>query len=527
MRPITLLAAAIVLAIGLGTRVSAQEAGLPELGSSAGEILTPGQETAYGAYTLHELRRLGLVLEDPLIDAWLQGMGHRLAAVSDNPSQPFTFFMLRDREINAFATLGGYVGMNVGLVLTANREDEVAGVLAHEISHVTQRHVLRAVERAKKDQLPIMLVALGAILASQSSNGASADNATGAVVVGAQALMYQRMIDYTRANESEADRIGIQTLHRSGYDIDGMADFFARMQSATRGDSGGYQTPDYLRTHPVTTVRISEARDRAEKLHRENLSKPATTAFSSNNLLLPGGLAITRADNSPAPGKQFEWARERLRVLSARSPAEAIAEYRTLAESLHAQTSDAHRYGLALAHIQAGQTEAAEPVLLELSRKYPQEMWLRLALAEAAHVGQRPALMQARFDELLRQYPENRAISLAYARALNDTASAEAGRRSLSVLRPLLANGSDDPLLQQTYARAAEIAGDLGRAGEAYAESAFLSGRAEDALNQLTALLKRDDLDYIQRARIEARIAAMQPVVLELRRQGIKPQDQG
>jgi len=526
VRRIAPLAAAIVLALGMAAPLPAQDSGLPELGSSAGELLTPAQEAEYGAYTLHELRRLGLVMEDPQIDAWLQDMGHRLAAASDQPEQQFSFFMLRDREINAFATLGGYVGMNAGLVLTANREDEVAGVLSHEISHVTQRHVLRAVERSRKDQLPILLAALAAIIASQGSTSNSADDATSAVVVGAQALIYQRMIDYTRANESEADRIGIQTLHRSGYDIEAMADFFARMQSATRGDSGGYQTPDYLRTHPVTTVRISEARDRAEKLRHE--ASPAATAFfSSSNPLLPVGLSLTPARNRPVIVRQFEWARERLRVLTAKSPVEALSEYRTMAESPHAKTTDAQRYGMALAQSRAGQAEAAEALLQDLLKRHPEEVWLQLALAEAAQDGKRHALAKSRFEALLSQFPENRAISLTYARALNETGSVEAGRRSLTVLRPLLPEGDDDPLLQHTFARAAEIAGDITRAGEAYAESAFLSGRAEDAVNQLTALLKRDDLDYYQRARIEARIAAMTPTVLELRRLGIKPQDQG
>ena len=338
--------------------------------------------------------------------------------------------------------------------------------------------------------------------------------------------MYQRMIDYTRSNESEADRIGIQTLYRSGYDFEAMADFFARMQGATRGDSGGYQTPDYLQTHPVTTVRISEARDRAQRLRNE--AKPAATAtFTSKNPLLPDGWALAPSGNRPVIVRQFEWARERLRVLSAASPVDALAEYRTMAESMHARTSDAQRYGMALAQVLSGQSEAAESGLQALLEKHPDEMWLQLALAETAHVGKRQALAQSRFEALLHQYPENRAISLTYARALNENSTVESGRRSLTVLRPLLAGADDDPLLQQTFARAAEIAGDLNRAGEAYAESAFLSGRAEDALNQLSALLKRDDLDYYQRARIEARIAAMTPIVLELRRQGIKPQDQG
>ena len=132
-------------------------------------------------------------------------------------------------------------------------------MVAHEISHVTQRHVLRAVERAKKDQIPIMLATLGAIIAAQQSDSRDANgnstsgDAIQAAVIGGQALAMQRQIDYTRSNESEADRIGIQTLYGAGYSPDGMADFFERMSNATRSNAGGYQMPDYLQTHPVSS----------------------------------------------------------------------------------------------------------------------------------------------------------------------------------------------------------------------------------------------------------------------------------
>src|SRR6185503_16856825 len=175
----------------------------------------------YGAETLYQLRRLGYVLEDPLIDSWLDAMGHRLGAASGQADQSFTFFVMRDRQINAFATLGGYIGVNAGLMLTAESEDEVAGVLAHEISHVTQHHVLRAVERSRKDQIPMLLAELAVIVASQAAHGRSADNAVDAAAISAQALFVQRQINYTRSNEAEADRIGIQTLYRSGYDVNG------------------------------------------------------------------------------------------------------------------------------------------------------------------------------------------------------------------------------------------------------------------------------------------------------------------
>lgn len=518
------LAAALAAAV---IPAAAQETALPELGSSAGELITPQQEAQYGAYTLYQLRQMNLVLDDPLIDAWLQTMGHRLGASSDNPKQPYAFFMLRERQINAFATLGGYIGMNAGLVLTARSEDEVAGVLGHEISHVTQRHVVRSVERAKKEQIPIMLAALGMVIAAQSAggDGASTDDATMAAVVGSQALMIQRQIDYTRANESEADRIGIQTLNRAGYDVDALGDFFARMESAGRANSGGYTAPDYLRTHPVTATRISEARDRAQKIKQDatlNLG-----ARAGNNPLLPGFAQALAPHHGEGIGRDFPWVKERLRVLSAASPGAAITEYRRGVDGFESRPTDAQKYGLALAYIGHRQGSAAETLLSALHAAHPDNLYIALARAEAAQVAANPALAQSRYEQLMRHYPGNRAVILSYAGFLLEQDDAAQARRAQDVLRRLAAGTGEDVVFQRTLARAYELSGNRLRAGEAYAEVSFLNGRVDDAIGQLTALLKNDELDYYQRARIEARIAEFTPISLELKRQGIKPEQQG
>ncbi|WP_017914028.1 M48 family metalloprotease, partial [Xanthomonas sp. SHU 166] len=316
------LAFAITLATACAV-APAQENKLPDIGSSAGELLTPARQAEYGKMMLAELRSYGYVLEDPLIDDWLQTMGTRLGANSDQPQQKFTFFMLRDRQINAFATLGGYVAVNAGLVLTAEREDEVAAVLSHEIAHVTQQHVLRGVERAQRDQIPILLGMLAAVVAAQQAGGRSSGDATQAAIASGLGLMQQRQIDYTRSNESEADRLGIRTLARSGYDVDAMAGFFERMSLAMRGNQGGYSTPDFLMTHPVTTTRISEARERAEQMKKNTLTlttsvpggtlkervDPNDVSLSQplgapSNPLLPGGLQLPFANYARGPSGQ-------------------------------------------------------------------------------------------------------------------------------------------------------------------------------------------------------------------------------
>lgn len=543
LRPLLLSAS---LAVAAGAAAQEAPSGLPDIGSSAGEILSPAQEKMYGQMTLRELRRYGLLLEDPLVEAYFQNLGFRLVARSEKPRHPFTFFMVKSRDINAFATLGGYIGVNAGLVLTAEREDEVAAVVAHEIAHVTQRHVLRGAERAQKDSIPIALAMLGALIAA--SQAGVEDDAVQAAIVGGVGLMQQRQINYTRSNEHEADRLGVHTLARAGYDPIAMADFFARMERAMRGNQGGWQAPEYLRTHPVSTTRISEAKDRAAQIQRERGvgrscvhaadgsvtecrdSEPEVLRVSDTgpiNPLLPLSLAkgLDRDAMSGDSG-MFELARERLRVLSAESPGAAVAEYRRLRSSDPDGFGDARRYGLAIAQMQLGQTEDAETALLALERANPGMHWISLALAENAHRSGHRALAEQRYADLLSTLPSNRAVILSYARSLSEQGSTEAGRKAQDILRPLLAEGAFDANLQQGFARASELAGDTIRAGEAYAESAYLGGRPEDALNQLERLKQRADLDYYQRARIDARIAAIMPTVLEWRERGLRPEDQ-
>ncbi|WP_295914865.1 M48 family metalloprotease [uncultured Xanthomonas sp.] len=538
------LAFAITLATACAV-APAQENKLPDIGSSAGELLTPARQAEYGKMMLAELRSYGYVLEDPLIDDWLQTMGTRLGANSDQPQQKFTFFMLRDRQINAFATLGGYVAVNAGLVLTAQREDEVAAVLSHEIAHVTQQHVLRGVERAQRDQIPILLGMLAAVVAAQQAGGRSSGDATQAAIASGLGLMQQRQIDYTRSNESEADRLGIRTLARSGYDVDAMAGFFERMSLAMRGNQGGYSTPDFLMTHPVTTTRISEARERAEQMKKNTLTlttsvpggtlkervDPNDVSLSQplgapSNPLLPGGLQLPFANYARGPSGQFEWARERLRVFSANTPADAIREYEGLRQGSKQGLSDAQRYGLALARLRAGgSAQEVAQTLESLLQAHPDNWWLTVAVAEAEAKAGRNQAADQRFEALVKRMPSNRAVALSYATALNEQGGRQAGQRAQAVLRPLLGAAAEDPVFQRTFARACELAGDDTRAGEAYAEAAYLNGHPEQALIQLSNLKKRSDLDYVARARIDARIAAITPTVLELRRQGVQDPD--
>ncbi|MEO8672678.1 MAG: M48 family metalloprotease [Tahibacter sp.] len=516
---------------------------LPDIGSSAGQIMSPREERSYGASMLHEMRSLNLVLDDPLLNDYITTTGYRLVARSDKPNQHYTFFIVRDLGINAFAAPGGFIGVNAGLLTTTTEESELAAVLAHEIAHISQDHMLRAFEDSKKASLPIALAMLGAILASQ---GASGDGAEAAIVTGTS-LIHQRQINFTRQDEIEADRVGIQTLVRAGFNPDAMAGFFGRMERALRPGGGDGQIPDLLRTHPVTTDRISDAKARAGAIRDEeatrlvvpdaafaklpqdyrHVGKPRASDDLSAPLPVAALSARSSAASSAARNDYFLMMRERVRVLASDQPTQTLAYYvGGLRDQANFDTLS-NRYGHALALASAGQFDAARKALHVLADADPRSLPLQIALAHTeAQTGQRTESL-SRYERLLANTPGSDAIALSYAQTLIEDGRRNSARHAQELLRPLMAQEIDDPEIYRVFARASELADDKIRAAEAYADVALLNGRLEDALNQLRELTKRSDLDYYQRARIDARIAEVTPIVLELRHRGIKPGDQG
>lgn len=541
--------AAFVLACTLlaGAPAHAVDTKLPDMGSSAAAIASPEEQRQYGFYVLHELRNQNMVLDDALLTDYINTLGYRLVSYSPQPDQPFTFFVVNDPSINAFALPGGFVGVNAGLITTTTGEDELAAVLAHEISHITQQHLVRAVE-AEQKYAPLMILAMvGAIVASTHSSPGSTSNADMGAIATATGLMQQMQINFTRADEEEADRVGIQTLAKANFDPDAMAEFFQRMQQALRPGFDENDVPALLMDHPVTLKRISEAKERALVVKKEETQRRAslTSARSvgaqvSPLLRFPGSrmsssaMAAELARPAETPAQQrarsegyYELMRERVRVLASTQPTQTATYYSDNLQNTPGFATIANRYGQALALVRAGDAKKAVPLAAKLAAEHPDQLVLQLSVGSAeAMSGARDAALK-RYTSLEADYPDNRALVLAHAQALlqvNDLASA---RLAQKILRPQLSNDDEDPDLQTVFARACELAGDHVRAGEAHADAAYLNGRAEDALNQLKDLTKRSDLDYYQRARIEARIAEITPVVLELRRRKIKPEDQG
>ena len=301
---------------------------LPDIGSSAASAMSPEEMKAYGASMLHEMRAYNYVLDDPQINDYLSALGYRLVSVSDRPDLEFTFFVVRSNEINAFAAPGGYIGVNVGLINAMGSEDELAAVIAHEIAHVTQQHLLRAFEDSRKTALPIALAMLGALVATANRS----DDASQAALMGGISLIQQRAINFTRYDEIEADRVGIQSLARAGFEPLAMAETFATMQRVMRVN--GIDVPEFLRTHPVDVNRIADAKARAVQLEQTypvaeaaaaNIGKtvtvaPVANATASLNLALPPSPRSASASAaSPLQSSQFELMRERARTLNADS----------------------------------------------------------------------------------------------------------------------------------------------------------------------------------------------------------------
>jgi len=264
-RTLLLLATiAVVFTSGAG----ADDIKLPDMGSPADAILTKSTESQIGRAIMRDIRRSGRVVEDPQITEYINEIGHRIAAQTNDGDYEFTFFVVDDPHINAFALPGGYIGVHTGLIEASRNEDELAGVLAHEIAHVTQRHIARAIHANSRQSILTTALMLGAMILG-AAGGASGDVLQGAVAV-AQGTAAQQQINFTRNNEYEADRIGIGAMADAGFDPHGMASFFevlARMQSGTPDT----RAPEFLRTHPVTTARIAEAKRRLDQLrHRES-----------------------------------------------------------------------------------------------------------------------------------------------------------------------------------------------------------------------------------------------------------------
>ena len=360
------IAAALLIAYPAGILHSgaARAIELPDLGEVARTSLSEAQEDRIGREIMRQIRESSDYLDDAVIADYLENLGDRLAGASPSPGRNFEFFPVRDASINAFALPGGFIGVHTGLISAARNESELAGVLAHEISHVTQNHISRMVDSQKTNSLASMLALAVAILAARSNSQASQ-----AALVGAQALSIQNQLNFTRENEREADRIGLQTLDAAGFSPQGMGSFFERLQA--QGRLYENNAPAYLRTHPLTHERIADMQNRLEDMpYRQHPDSPEFILVRARVQSTEGEPkdAVTvfeaRVRENPSPASWYGLLQASLRVGNkarasqclarldgavAKSPLVAVARVElALAEGRAAEAVELSRAGLAL-----------------------------------------------------------------------------------------------------------------------------------------------------------------------------------
>lgn len=476
--------ALLVFCTSLSSVAQTDRLALPDMGASADTILSRKEEEEYAKALVRQMRAYEILNEDPLINAYFKDMGYRLVANSDRPDKSFTFVVVDMDIVNAFAAPGGVVALYSGLILAADDENEVAGVVAHEIAHVTQQHIYRAIENAQAMTIPLMLAMVGLILVG----GGSGDAIQGALM-GGQAAMQQAMINFTRQNEAEADRIGIQTLSKSGYDPRGMGEFFEKMNRITRAMGEG--PPEYLRTHPVTVSRIAEADSRAQ-------SMPIPPA---------------------SDGLNFYLAQARLRALVEDYPSKALEQFEYMKQraDMNEAQGDALDYGIAIALQRQGKYQEARTLLLNLMDR-GEHLAYEIQLADLDLASGHTAAALDRLAGLYHNFPGNHAIAMEYSEALLHSGDKSQAETAAVVLRQQILNNADDPALYALYARASNEAGETVRAKEAIAESYYLRGGVHEAVLQLQELVQRNDLDYYERARVTARLNEYQ---IELAKMGL------
>lgn len=458
---------------------------LPDLGGSDSAELSPLAERKLGEEVMNSIRRDPDYLSDLSTLDYLNQFGSNLLAATPeargDTGYDFFFFAVRDPSLNAFALPGGFIGVHSGLMLAAQSESELASVLAHEIGHVSQRHIARMIGGQKQDSLlPIAGMLLGA-LAMRSS----ADLGMAAMMGGA-GLAAQRQLSFGRDAEREADRVGVNILNGGGFELNGMVSFFGRLQAAGRNRSDNL--PSFLMTHPLTTERIADIEGRIRSM--------------------PYRQRVDSID--------FSFVRARLRILQDDKPqgwrdASAIFTEQ-LKQGSRAQVLGA-RYGLAMIALRQRDVSRAKSLLDEIHAEAerkpafaPSALLQSLDIDLALASGQ-PAQAVALAREGYTRFPVSRALTMQMADAL-----LAAGRKdeATAFLRDQAQIYRQDPGVQQALARAYAEQGNQALQHMALAEYYALIGALPAALEQLRIARGSADATFYDQAIIDARERELQ-----------------
>ncbi len=467
---------------------------LPTLGDTARQDLSPVLERKLGEEIMRDVRRDPAYLDDDQITEYLNNLGNALlssvpGARGENNTD-FTFFAMRDANLNAFALPGGFIGAHTGLIVAAQKESELAGVMAHEIGHVSQRHIARMIGQQKQDVLlPLASMILAALAAKASSDAAMG------VLMGGQGLAVQRQLNFSREAEREADRVGFQIMGAGGYDVTGIVGFFRRLQSATKLSGDIPANLAHLSSHPLTAERITDMQARI----REMPKKP-------------------RVDNL-----DFQLVRARARVLQD----ESVGGRRDTRTAFETQLKESHRhlqagaqYGLSLLALRQGNLVEAQDWLDKARATVkPKEgvfssesnagdgaaMFAGLSIEIKLAPGQAPAMAgQAvqEADAARQRYPLSRAIARQYGEALIAAGKHEEATRFLRDQTQLY---REEPKLHDMLARTYAKQGKIALQHMALAESYALAGALPAAVAQLDLARKAGDVSFYDQAVIDAR----------------------
>ena len=477
MRISTLL---LAVCVAMAPRAWGQQQ-LPDLGSAGDATLSPQLERRLGESIMRDIRfREPSYVDDAEISEYLANLGSRLAQASPGARQDFEFFAIRDGSINAFAMPGGFIGVHTGLISASETESELASVLAHEVAHVTQRHIARMLGQQQQMQLPMLAALAAAILLGRSRP----DLASGAAVA-AQAGAVQTQLSYSRDYEREADRLGLRALETAGFDPHAMATFFEKMQRASRVADDGTM-PGYLRTHPVTLERIADAQNRTASLpYRQH---PDSAEFQ-----------LVRAKLRSEQGD----ARDAVTYFDA-----IVREGRYASEA-------AARYGLASALLRARRARDADAEVARLRKTGAEGPMIdALAARVKQSLGDKDRAATL-LSDARKRYPHSRALLYAHVGVLHEN-----GRNNdaLAALSEPMRLYPKDAGLHQLQAKCYAALGKRLLQHQAQAEVYVLQGSLPAAIEQLQLARGAGDGDFYQLSVVDARLKELRAQhVMEMR----------
>ena len=446
--------------LALSLVASAQ--GLPDLGDASTSSLSESQERTIAAY--------------------VKALGARLLLAAEGPRRNLEFFVINDEQINAFALVGGHIGVYSGLIALTQTESELAGVLAHEISHITQRHQARAMHGQRGTQLAsLAALALAILASSKGSGGGQSAQVTEAAIMGASAMAAQAQLDYTRDHEREADRVGLTLLDRSGLDTRAMVTFFERLLRANRlNEFKG--APSYLRTHPLTTERIADMQDRVERLPTR---------------MVPDSF-------------DYRLARAKIRAMAG-APQEAVFYFTTQLADKTVLRPREDVYGLAYSQRRARDLDAAWKTLAPLRENVTSNPSFELLAAQIRADQGRVDDAMTIYRAALKANVQSRALVYGYLDLLVQRGRS---KEALADLEERLRYVNDDPRLYELQARAFDASGERLAQHRAQAEAYYRRGNLASAVDQLEIAVKFRNANFYDLSSAESRLREMR-VLLE------------